>query len=329
MKTTPHPDALGRDPPAAQVPPYSQLAAAYDRLVGNALSPIVRQSFERALGDFGVTFRSAADIGCGTGAFLAYLLRYQVPLWGVDISPAMLRIAARRLPSSRVRLLRQDIRRLALPRPVELHRVQRRHPELFADASGIDPNARTLQRQSNVRGSSGGGPADRHTGPGSESPHHGGPRPGSGWLVACPNGPQAPAHPCGHPSRTPRSGRLALGPGDAHPALALHRRPACGATGCRAWALRALASRRRKRSRRGLDQVSGAQNRLGPRSQGHRNLARARAAAGTVAQKPRKLTGGSIDLPTSRLAPWRLKSQTGGQAPDRAHLSRAVQSSAL
>jgi SAM-dependent methyltransferase len=120
MKTTPHPDALDRDPPAAQVPPYSQLAAAYDRLVGNALSPIVRQSFERALGDFGVTFRSAADIGCGTGAFLAYLLRYQVPLWGVDISPAMLRIAARRLPSSRVRLLRQDIRRLALPRPVEL-----------------------------------------------------------------------------------------------------------------------------------------------------------------------------------------------------------------
>jgi SAM-dependent methyltransferase len=106
--------------PAARVPPYSQLAAAYDRLVGNVLSPIVRQSFERALREFGVTFRSAADIGCGTGAFLAYLLRYQVPLWGVDISPDMLRIAARRLPSRRVRLLRQDIRRLALPRPVEL-----------------------------------------------------------------------------------------------------------------------------------------------------------------------------------------------------------------
>jgi SAM-dependent methyltransferase len=111
------PTSFGRVPQAA---PYSALAGSYDRLVGAALDPVIRQSFERALGTYGVTFRSAADIGCGTGAFLDYLLRYRVPLWGVDASPAMLRVAARRLPAGRVRLLRQDMRRFALPRQVDL-----------------------------------------------------------------------------------------------------------------------------------------------------------------------------------------------------------------
>jgi SAM-dependent methyltransferase len=112
-----HPSRSARIEP---VPPYSRLAGVYDRLVGDALSPAIRRSFERAIAEFDLTFRSAADIGCGTGAFLAYLLRYQVPLWGVDASPSMLRIAARRLPLERVGLLRQDMRRLALPRPVDL-----------------------------------------------------------------------------------------------------------------------------------------------------------------------------------------------------------------
>jgi SAM-dependent methyltransferase len=102
------------------VAPYSGLAFTYDRLVGEALAPSIRKSFEHALMYCGVTFRSAADIGCGTGSFLSYLLRFGVPLWGVDASPFMLRIAARRLPAPRVRLLRQDIRRLCLPKPVDL-----------------------------------------------------------------------------------------------------------------------------------------------------------------------------------------------------------------
>lgn len=116
----PRRDGPSRKAPIEPVPPYSRLAGAYDRLVGDALSPAIRRSFERAIADFDLTFRSAADIGCGTGGFLAYLLRYRVPLWGVDASPSMLRIAARRLPTGRVRLLRQDMRRLALPRPVDL-----------------------------------------------------------------------------------------------------------------------------------------------------------------------------------------------------------------
>lgn len=103
-----------------RVPPYSRLAASYDRLVGSALEPSILASFEHARQRFGLSFRSAADIGCGTGAFLRHLLADDVPLWGVDASVSMLRIAARRLPQGRVRLLRQDIRRLDLPRPVDL-----------------------------------------------------------------------------------------------------------------------------------------------------------------------------------------------------------------
>lgn len=100
--------------------PYSAMAVVYDRLVGSAMWPSVRASFERCVRKRGVIFRSAADVGCGTGAFLRYLLRYRVPLYGVDRSPQMLRIAAARLPPGRVRLLRQDMRRLRLPRRVDL-----------------------------------------------------------------------------------------------------------------------------------------------------------------------------------------------------------------
>src|SRR5918996_4775459 len=77
-----------------EVSPYSALAPIYDRLVGNVLFPIIRESFERCVGDYGIRFHSAADIGCGTGAFVQYLRRFRMPLIGVDSAPRMLRIAA-------------------------------------------------------------------------------------------------------------------------------------------------------------------------------------------------------------------------------------------
>jgi SAM-dependent methyltransferase len=88
--------------------------------VGDALFPVIRDSFERCVGKYGLRFRSAADVGCGTGRFLHYLLRYRVPLLGVDASAQMLGIAARRLRGSGTRLLRQDIRQLRLPHAVDL-----------------------------------------------------------------------------------------------------------------------------------------------------------------------------------------------------------------
>lgn len=102
------------------VAPYSHLAAEYDRLVGDALYPKVRESFDACVRALGLSFGSLADIGCGTGRFLRDMLPYGVPLIGVDRSPQMLRIAAGRLRGEGVLLMRQDMRRLRLPRPVDL-----------------------------------------------------------------------------------------------------------------------------------------------------------------------------------------------------------------
>lgn len=106
--------------PSGRVAPYAALAPLYDRLVGESQHPIIAESFERYRRQLGIRFRHVADVGCGTGAFLRHLLRDGVPLIGVDRSPAMLRVAARRLPSDRVLLLQQDARRLRLPAPVDL-----------------------------------------------------------------------------------------------------------------------------------------------------------------------------------------------------------------
>ena len=65
-------------------------------------------------------FRSVADVGRGTGRFLHYLPRYEVPLLGVDTSPQMLAITARRLRESGTRMLRQDARQFRLPHAVDL-----------------------------------------------------------------------------------------------------------------------------------------------------------------------------------------------------------------
>jgi SAM-dependent methyltransferase len=105
---------------AARVAPYTALAPLYERLVGESQYPIITGSFERCRRRLGIDFRHAADVGCGTGVFLLHLLRDGVPLIGVDLSPAMLRVAARRLPPGRVLLLQQDARRLRLPAPVDL-----------------------------------------------------------------------------------------------------------------------------------------------------------------------------------------------------------------
>jgi SAM-dependent methyltransferase len=103
-----------------RVAPYSRLATDYDRLVGDTLYPTVRASFDACVRVLGLRFVSLADVGCGTERFLHHTLRYGVPLIGVDGSPHMLRIAAKRLHGQGVLLIQQDMRRLRLPHPVDL-----------------------------------------------------------------------------------------------------------------------------------------------------------------------------------------------------------------
>jgi SAM-dependent methyltransferase len=105
----------------ASTAPYSKLAPNYDATVGIPFFLQVRRAFEQLIRRYGIRFRTAADIGCGTGLFASYLNRsWGVPVVGVDISADMLRLAARNCRGLKVCLLRQDIRSLKLPQPVDL-----------------------------------------------------------------------------------------------------------------------------------------------------------------------------------------------------------------
>ncbi|SRR6266705_3480892 len=105
----------------ACVRPYSHLAPNYDATVGIPFFLRLRDAFEKLIQRYLITFRTAADIGCGTGLFARYLNReWAVPVIAVDKSREMLRIAARNCRGLQVCLLRQDIRCLKLPRRVDL-----------------------------------------------------------------------------------------------------------------------------------------------------------------------------------------------------------------
>ncbi len=93
----------------------------YDATLGVSSFVGTRRAFEEIVRRYGVNFRSAADIGCGTGLFARYLSRcWGVPTFAVDRSPAMLAIAMRNCKGCEVGLLQQDIRCLQLLQPVDL-----------------------------------------------------------------------------------------------------------------------------------------------------------------------------------------------------------------
>jgi SAM-dependent methyltransferase len=101
--------------------PYSRLAATYDTALGISNFIGTRAVFEVLVRRNGIQFRSAADVGCGTGLFACYLSQcWGVPVFGVDRSPEMLAVATRNCSSANVCLLQQDIRCLRLPYPVDL-----------------------------------------------------------------------------------------------------------------------------------------------------------------------------------------------------------------
>lgn len=101
--------------------PYSELATAYDQTIGWPAFHRIRRGFETLARRYGLRFNSVADIGCGTGLFARYLNHcWGAPVWAVDISSDMLRVAERNCSDADVRLLRQDIRCLRLPEQVDL-----------------------------------------------------------------------------------------------------------------------------------------------------------------------------------------------------------------
>lgn len=129
------------------VAPYASIAPIYDRLVGdNGLEPIW-SAFRESCRRYRIGFASAADIGCGTGRFLARLAARcgpDLPLFGVDRSAAMLAIARRRLCRTAVVLCKQEISSLILPLKVELITINFNTLNYLRDAKQLQSVLRTL-----------------------------------------------------------------------------------------------------------------------------------------------------------------------------------------
>lgn len=103
------------------VAPYSRLALDYDQSLGIPAFVRIRNAFESLVQRYDVRFRSAADVGCGTGLFACYLSRcWGVPVFAVDRSREMLAVAARNCRGADVCFLKQDLRCLSLPCAVDL-----------------------------------------------------------------------------------------------------------------------------------------------------------------------------------------------------------------
>jgi SAM-dependent methyltransferase len=102
------------------VPVYEEVAALYDSLVGNTAFENWLAVFERLERAFRFSLRTCADIACGTGQVLSYLAGRGAKVYGVDLSRHMLDISRKRTCGLDVHLLRQDFRRLQLPRQVDL-----------------------------------------------------------------------------------------------------------------------------------------------------------------------------------------------------------------
>src|SRR6478609_10315900 len=102
-------------------PAYRRFAEVYDALLGDRSFQDMRLAFEWIRNRYSVRFASAADIGCGTCTFVDYLCRVgSGPVWGVDLSPQMLEVAAVKNVGNRAKFLLQDMRQLRLPQTVDL-----------------------------------------------------------------------------------------------------------------------------------------------------------------------------------------------------------------
>lgn len=93
--------ARGRTAPPLM---FHQLAPQYDALYASKETPKEVEYLEAVARRYGRSGGSSwLDVACGTGRHLA-LLRRRHHVAGIDLSPSMLRIARRRLPSTRLRV---------------------------------------------------------------------------------------------------------------------------------------------------------------------------------------------------------------------------------
>lgn len=95
---------------------YRGIAPYYDRAVGRPFFGALRCAFDTLVARYGIRFRDALDLGCGTGLFARHLAeRYGASVLGIDSAPAMLAIARQQCRSCKVGFMLQDLRDLSLP----------------------------------------------------------------------------------------------------------------------------------------------------------------------------------------------------------------------
>jgi SAM-dependent methyltransferase len=96
--------------------PYMELAHVYDPLLGRAFFPRLRRAMTWVLRRHGIRLDSVADVACGTGTLVRWLCDRGAPVvFGVDASPAMLRVAVAKNRGRPARFLRQSFASLRLP----------------------------------------------------------------------------------------------------------------------------------------------------------------------------------------------------------------------
>ena len=93
-------------------PEFDQYAEQYDRLVGEAIPESLNE--DSYFAEYKIALMAARlnakkpgrilDFGCGAGRSLPYLDQYfpEAELWGYDVSPVSLEIAARRVPRAKL-----------------------------------------------------------------------------------------------------------------------------------------------------------------------------------------------------------------------------------
>ncbi len=105
----------------SMVRPYKWLAEFYDQLVTFHLS-WYQAGRQKILGKILPNVESACDLACGTGTTTVLLAKEGMQMFGVDLSPAMCKIARAKTRGLRPvpQIIRADMRDFRLPQTVDL-----------------------------------------------------------------------------------------------------------------------------------------------------------------------------------------------------------------
>ncbi len=101
-------------PATPVVHPYRWLAEYYDRLLSGHV-PWMERAREHALGGLIKKVESACDLACGTGSSAVEFAQRGIKMYGVDLSPAMCRLAREKARSAGVKIARAARRHAQFP----------------------------------------------------------------------------------------------------------------------------------------------------------------------------------------------------------------------